>query len=379
MHIAISAHFWGQSTTGSGQYLHRLAETIRRQAQRGHLTLILDAFAAVRAPLPEGVTWHVGRTPFDRLHPDLAKLWFEQVTAPRAAAALRADLFHVPYFAPPLRPTMRTVVTIHDLIPLILPPYRGNPLVRSYTALVARAARRSDHILADSHASRRDILRLLDVAPARVTTVYLAADERFRPQSPSAIAAVRQRYNLPEHFALYLGGFDVRKNVPLLLEALARSRAKWPLVIAGRLPSSDTVFAPDPRRLTAELGLQARVCFIGGIEEEEKPALLGAASLFVFPSAYEGFGLPLLEAMACGIPTLTTTASSLPELAGDAAALVPPNDIGALRDAMNRLMAEPDARATLAARGPAQAAHFSWERCAAETMAVYETVTAHDG
>ncbi|MDQ4075342.1 MAG: glycosyltransferase family 4 protein [Chloroflexota bacterium] len=374
MHVAISAHFWERSTTGSGQYLYRLVEAMRRQEPGLRLTLLADAAAARRAVPSKDVAWEVLRTPFDSWNPNLAKLWFEQVALPRAAATLDADLLHVPYFAPPLRRTLPTIVTVHDLIPMILPAYRGSALVRGYTSLVARAARYSDHILADSDASRRDILRLLAVAPERVTTVYLAADDRFHPQPPDAVAAVQQKFNLPEHFALYLGGFDTRKNVPLLLEALARSQEAWPLVIAGKLPQHHTPFTPDPRRLASELGVERRVHFTGWIEEEEKAPLLAAAALFVFPSRYEGFGLPILEAMACGTATLTTKVSSLPELAGAAAVLVPPDNAQALQEAMDHLMTDEVERATWAARGPTQAAHFSWERCAIETLQIYRSV-----
>jgi glycosyltransferase involved in cell wall biosynthesis len=267
---------------------------------------------------------------------------------------------------------MPIIVTIHDLIPMLLPAYRGSALVRGYTALAARAARRADVILADSDASRRDILRLLRVEPERVRTVYLAADERFRPQPAEAVAAVRRKHALPEHFALYLGGFDVRKNVPRLLKALTQSEGDWPLVLAGKLPERDSAFFPDPRRLVAQWGLGERVRLTGWIEEAEKPALLAAADLFVFPSAYEGFGLPILEAMACATATLTTDVSSLPELAGEAALLVPPNDVHALSQAMSHLMRDESARRALAARGPAQAARFSWATCAAETLESYE-------
>lgn len=372
MHIAISAHFWGQPTTGSGQYLHRLVESFQKHHPSLRLTLIADARAAQRAEPPEGAGWLVAPTPFDGKQPALAKLWFEQVAVPRAAQQVGADLLHVPYFASPLRSTLPVVVTVHDLIPMLLPAYRGNGLVRGYTALVARAARRATRILADSEASRRDILRLLRVAPGRVRTVYLAAEERFRPPPAADVAAVRARLTLPEGFALYLGGFDIRKNVPLLLEAVAASTGRWPLVLAGQLPREDRPFSPDPRPLVARLGLEERVRFTGWVEEAEKPALLGAASLFVFPSAYEGFGLPILEAMACGTATLTTNVSSLPELAGDGAALVPPNDGAALQASLDRLMGDETARAALAARGPAQAARFSWRRCATETLTAYE-------
>lgn len=377
MHIAISAHFWGQTTTGSGQYLHRLVETLSQEYPNLRLTLLAGSSHKAATELilpPDGVAWEVIKTPFDTQNENLAKLWFEQVGVPRRAQKLGADVLHVPYFAPPLRCSLPLVVTIHDLIPMILPAYRGSRLVRAYTSLVAYAARYADYILADSDASRRDILRLLPLLPERVKTVYLAVEESFRPQPADVIAELRQRLNLPDHFALYLGGFDSRKNVAGLLKALAKSQHNWPLVIAGKLPSRDSAFAPDPRRIVQQLGITERVHFTGWIEEEDKAALLAAASLFVFPSIYEGFGLPILEAMACGTATLTSNISSLPELAGDAACLVPPDETNALSKAMDQLMTDDAARATLAARGVAQAKKFSWQRCAAETEAAYQAV-----
>lgn len=369
--VAISAHFWGQETTGSGQYLHRLLEMLRLRHPEIHLTLLFQADAAQKAPLPADIPYRVLTTPFDHRHRQLAKLWFEQVAVPQAAKALGVDLLHIPYFAPPLRATLPVVATVHDLIPMILPAYRGSALVRGYTALAARAAQRTRFILADSEASRQDILRLLKVSPDKVQTVYLAADAHYRPQSNEAIAQVRQKYQLPAEFVLYLGGFDVRKNVPLLLQATAQSQSDWKLVIAGKLPSSDTEFFPHPARIVKELALQERVIFTGWIDEADKPALLAAATLFAFPSAYEGFGLPILEAMACGTATVTTNISSLPELAGDGAALVPPNQITSLRETIDALMANRARRVELAERALPQAARFSWERCADETVLAY--------
>lgn len=371
LHVALSAHFWGQPTTGSGQYLHRLSETIRREHPDIRLTLVADAAAARRAAPPQGMGWHVATTPFDDRSANMAKLWFEQVALPRAARTLNADLLHVPYFAPPLRAAMPTVATIHDLIPLLLPAYRGGRLVQGYMAVVSRAARRCALILADSDASRRDIVAHLDVAAERVRTVYLAADTIFRPQPAATVAALREKLGLPDRFVLYLGGFDSRKGVDTLLRATSQSSGDWPLVIAGKLPASDSSFAPDPRLLAARLGLGERVRFLGWVEESDKPALLSAATLFVFPSRYEGFGLPVLEAMACGTPTVTTTASSLPELAGDGAVLVPPDDPTALAATLDTLMSDAPRQQALAQRGMAQAAQFSWQRCAAESVAAY--------
>ncbi len=371
MHIAISATFWGQATTGSGQYLHRLVTTFQEQHPDLHITLLLPSYAVAQSPLSTTVSHQVISTPFDNRNANLAKVWFEQVGVPRAARKIKADILHVPYFAPPFRAPVPVVATIHDLIPMVLPAYRGSRLVRGYTALVARAARRTPMILADSEASRHDILRLLRVPSERVRTVYLAADKEYRRQSADRVASLRARYHLPKRFVLYLGGFDVRKNVPALIEAAAQSEGEWPLVIAGKLPKVDSAFFPHPERHVKQKNLEHRLQFTGWVEEADKPTLLSAATLFAFPTLYEGFGLPILEAMACGTATVTTNVSSCPELAGNAAWLVPPNDVPALREALDTLMADDSQRATLADQGPARAALFSWERCAAETKASY--------
>jgi glycosyltransferase involved in cell wall biosynthesis len=372
MHVAISAHFWGQETTGSGQYLHRLVAMVRHHHPDIAITLLFQTNAPQSASLPDDISYQVLSTPFDNHNKQLAKVWFEQVAVPRAAKRLGADLLHVPYFAPPLRSSIPVVATVHDLIPMVLPAYRGSALVRGYTAMVARAAQQTTLMLADSEASRQDILTLLKVPPERVRTVYLAADSDYRPQNEAEISRVRHRYNLPEQFVLYLGGFDVRKNVPLLLQAAAQQQGAWKIVIAGKLPKTDSDFFPHPQRIVEQLGIAERVQFTGWIEEGDKPALLGAATLFCFPSAYEGFGLPILEAMACGTATVTSNISSLPELAGDGALLVPPNDVPALREALDTLMANTASRVQLAQRGLVQAARFSWEQCAAETVQAYK-------
>jgi len=314
------------------------------------------------------------------LSENLAKLWFEQVIFPRVCQQDGVDVAHVPYFAPPLRPTTPIVVTIHDLIPLILPAYRGPLLVRLYTHLVAAATRRADAIIADSEASKRDIVRLLGIPDERVQVIYLAVDRRFRPITDKAhLEDVRQKYCLPANYILYLGGFDQRKNLATLLKAFKRLTSDMQLVIAGRLPARDTPFFPDPRRMVREFGLEGRVAFIGWVLEEEKPALYSMAKVFVFPSLYEGFGLPPLEAMACGTPVVASNVSSLPEVVGDAGLLVDPCDAAGLAEAMAALLDDEQLREGLGQKGLEQARRFSWEETARETLKVYRRVIGWKG
>ncbi len=215
----------------------------------------------------------------------------------------------VPYWGAPWWSPCPVVVTVHDLIPLLLPAYRGGALQRLYTWLVTHTAQRARAVLTDSEASKADIVAHLGIPPQRVHAVNLAADPRYRPVTdPEILARVRARYALPPGpFLLYLGGFDVRKNVLRAIEAYARLVTRRqaagadprPLVIAGKLPAEDTPFAPDPRQLVLRLGITDAVHFTNWVDEADKPALYTLAAGTVFISEYEGFGLPVLEAMAC--------------------------------------------------------------------------------
>ena len=404
MRVAINAWFWDSPTTGSGQYTRRLVEHLAAVAPDLEIVLIA----------PEGYWFQVSRFTFHvsrgtqpetwNLKPEtgsLRKVWFEQVAFPRACRYLEADVAHVPYWAPPLRPSIPTVVTIHDLIPLLLREYRRGPLVRLYTALVSKTAQSAALVLTDSEASRRDIVTHLELPKERVRVVCLAADKRYTP-TPSPLTEGSRRGVKPSplpggsrrgvepspliggsrrgvRYVLYLGGFDVRKNV-----ATALGTYRWagpaigeecPLVIAGRLPERDTPFTPDPRRLAREQGVDERfVRFIGFVDEADKPALYRGAVALIFPSRYEGFGLPVLEALACGTPVVGSDAASIPEVVGNAGVLLPPDDAEGMAGALIRLATDADFRAELSRRALAQAARFSWERTARETLAAYQEV-----
>jgi glycosyltransferase involved in cell wall biosynthesis len=383
MRLGINGFFWGQEITGSGQYTRQLVHGLMtipdgpecllfrpksREVEKDTVALggkMQERFLSPPLPLTE----------------NLSKLWFEQISFPRACLGQGVDVAHIPYFASPLQAGSRTVVTIHDLIPLILPAYRGSILVRLYTQLVVAAARRATAIMTDSHSSKKDITELLGIPPDRVHVIHLAAREMFKPVRDSErLNMTRQKYGLQGEYILYLGGFDRRKNLKTLLAAFASMddslRARAHLVIGGHLPQENTPFFPDPRVIVERLGLQGRVSFVGSVPEKEKPALYSGATLFVFPSLYEGFGLPPLEAMACGTAVIASDRSSLPEIGGEGALLVDPDDVHGLARAMTSLMEDERRRRELAAKGLKQAQRFSWQKTVAETMAVYRSVAA---
>ncbi len=318
--IAVNGWFADQWTTGSGQYLAGLARAMPEVGgQHEYLLIAPGGRSPDRAP--DG--WTMVRVPVPRFAGEnLSKVWFEQVSFPRACRNVGAGAALVPYWGGPWWQSCPTAVTVHDIIPLLLPLYRGGFLQRGYTRLVAVTARRAAAVLTDSDASRRDIVERLKIDPARVHAIHLAVDPAYRRvRDEERLAQARARYALPEGpFLLYLGGYDARKNVGRLLQAYARLRRAWPtagspdpahaempaLVLAGRLPAADTPFAPNPRRVTEQLGLQEYVHYAGWVEEADKPALYSLAIAALFPSEYEGFGLPVLEAQACGCPVLTS-------------------------------------------------------------------------
>jgi glycosyltransferase involved in cell wall biosynthesis len=353
LRVALNATFLQRPDTGSGQYLLHLVEQFHKPEY--------DVDAQLVRPTSDS---------------NAEKLRFEQFGFPNAAQSTKADLAHVPYFGSALRPLLPTIVTIHDLIPIVMPAYRGSPRVRAYTQLVSWAAKRADAIIADSESSKRDIVKHLGIAPENIRVIYLAADAAYRPITDTAILdAVREKYKLPDQFVLYLGGFDQRKNVPNLLRALTKvAKGLGPecsFVFAGRLPTTVSRLFPDVQGLVKELELTEHVRFIGEVPEADKPALYTLAGCFAWPSYYEGFGLPVLEAMACGTPVVAGDTSSLPEIVGNAGFLIAPEDLNHLAGAIIACLIDEDLRASFRAKGLARAATFSWQKCARETVEVY--------
>jgi glycosyltransferase involved in cell wall biosynthesis len=294
---------------------------------------------------------------------------WEQFLAPLILRQQRADLFHGTLNVVPLACPVPSVVTIHDLA-FIRFPYTFRSYNRTYLDLATRVSvRRATRILAVSEHTKREVVGLLGVPAERVVVTPNAARVHFHPPAAEALAAFRTRHSLPEQFVLYVGTLEPRKNLTTLLDAyaqIARQSAVPLLVGGGKGWMYDAVFA----RLEA-LGLRDRVHFVGYLDEEELPLWYAAARLFVFPSLYEGFGMPPLEAMACGTPVVTSNSSSLPEVVGDAGLMVAPMDVDALADAIMRLLSDEALHADLRERGLRRAQQFAWHTTAERTRDAY--------
>jgi len=303
--------------------------------------------------------------------PFWTRLWHRAgLPLPARALTGAADVFHATDFLAPPGTPGRLVVTVHDLSFLAHPELAHPALARFLAASVPRSVRRAAHVLADSAHARGEVVARLGVDGARVSVAYGGVDAGLAARAAAADRnAVRARLGLSQPYVLGVGTLEPRKDWPTLMEAFARA-AQGPLAghvlaIAGGRGWRD---API---LAAAAGYGARVRLLGHVPDDALPGLYAAADAFALASRYEGFGLPPLEAMACGVPTAVARAASLPEVVGDAALTVPPGDVAAWADTLVRLVTDAPLRARLAAAGPARAAQFTWQRCAEATEAGY--------
>lgn len=312
----------------------------------------------------------------------LHRLWHRaRLRVPIEALIGRVGLFHEPDFVlPPTLPRTPTVLTVHDLT-FIRDAASALPKLRRYlNRVVPRSVTRATHVLADSMATRNDLIELFQTPAEKITVLYGGVDTRFAPvHDPDKLAAIRARYNIGSGpFILGLGTIQPRKNYGRLIQAfsnllpLERLTSNLRLVIVGGKGwLYDNIFAEVKR-----LGVADRVMFPGFVDDDDLPALYSAAALFAFPSLYEGFGLPVLEAMACGTPVVTSSTSSLVEVGGDAALLVEPTNVDAIADAMRHILEDASLRQQLVKRGFEQARRFTWDEAALQLKEIYQRIGA---
>ncbi len=360
--------------TGSGQYSGALLAALRELSE-------IEMILLSPAPLATAPGAVVVAPPRWLASERVRKVWWEQVGILRAARQVGADVVHIPYFAAPLRQAVPHAVTVHDVIPLLMPAYGGGRAVRAYLRLVSAGARRAAQVIADSECSRRDAIRVLSLAVERVTTIPLAVGADFgAARDEAAIARLRDRYGLHGARVVFnVAGLDVRKNIATLLRAFARVSAAMGddvrLVIGGKAHGNAALY-PDPVPLAHELGIAEHVVFAGAISGAEKIAFYQMADCYVAPSVYEGFGLTPLEAMACGTPVVAADASCTPEVVGDVGLLIAPQDVAGFADAMIRVLTDDALAGRMRQQGLDRARQFSWERTALATRSVYQRALA---
>lgn len=382
MKIGISGIFLKYPSSGLGQLLIHLLKAFEKMGQSNEYILLgspstpWDNVAGTRFPI------QTASVPAFAAHNENAeKVIWELLTGPAIARKVGVDIFHIPYFAPPLILRGPTIVTIADVIQLRSPLYRAGAKKKLYLDLTARVARNASLITTISQHAKQDIVDTLKIPPDRIRVIYPAAGDELAPISdPTVLTEARTRYGLGEHYILYLGGLDQRKNVLQIVRAFAALYRQsddphLQLFIAGDPDKLCGSLFPDPRPVAAELGITSQIIY-RFVEEKDKAAIFSGASLFVFPSLYEGFGLTPLEAMSCGTPVVCSNCTSLPEVVGDAAISLDPHDTRAWVQAMKSVLDDSTLQADLRARGLQRAAQFTWHKTAAETLAVYEEVVA---
>jgi glycosyltransferase involved in cell wall biosynthesis len=357
--------------SGIGQYMVQLAERVAG-LDADHTYTIIHS--------------RKDRTPPHHPAAHLFAVWtpchhrFEQIALPIELRRLRLDVLHSPDFIPPFHGDFKRVITVHDLNFLYYPQFLTADSRRYYSDQIERAVTIANHILTDSHATRLDLIRMLSVPDDKISVVWLAPNAIFRLIDPAALNAARARLQLPDRYILFAGTLEPRKNVAGLLRGYRAlldrcAGASSPdLILAG---SRGWLF-DETRAAIDQLQLSDRVRWIDAPKDEDLVALYNAASVFALPSHYEGFGLTVLEAMACGAPTIISDRGSLPEIAGGASLVIDPDDPSGLADALARVLDDVELQRELRNKGLQRVKEFSWERCTREVVSVYRRVISDE-
>lgn len=356
--VAIDAHTVGRRATGNETYVRQLAGALI-DLKRSDSVVLVDREADLPLDTVPYARRLQRRGAVGRLLGELA----------RPGVRWGADLLHVQYVRPPIC-DVPVVTTVHDISYEHFPEMFTRRTRLRMRATIPWSARHSAAVLTGSRYSQRDLIERYDLPIDRVHVTPYAVGPEFARPADGEIAAVVQRHGLPADYLLYVGNLQPRKNLPRLLDAFVALHARGisvPLVVVGqRAWLSDGIFEAVRRH-----GLARSVTFTGYVAQSDLPAIYAGAHAFAYPSLFEGFGFPVLEALACGTPTLTSSVSSLPEVAGEAAVLVDPRDTEAIAHGLEEVVSNEALREELRVAGPLQASRFSWKRCAMETVNAY--------
>jgi len=368
MKIGIIADSIHELKTGLGTYAYNLIKGLSRF--RKHEYIIIHS---KRGGMPNSI-------PCDDLIVPIPKILFgkeirKMCILPFKIRKLNLDILHETYhFGHFLfSPCKIRITTVFDLSPLIFPGTHLYSRVLMHKILFPFTIRNSEKILTISKSTKQDLIKYLNIPEKKITVTYLATDEKYRLLNQKEISKIRRKYSIDFPFILYVGTLEPRKNIPSLIRAfyqLKKKTSRHKLIIAGKKGwKSEDIF-----ETIEKLNLQKDIIFTGYVPDEDLPALYNAADLFVYPSLYEGFGLPPLEAMACGTPVITSNTSSFPEVVGDAGIMIDPYDVDGLTKAMYEVLTNDGLREDMIKKGLKQTKKFSWEKCAKETLEVYQEV-----
>lgn len=379
IHVGLNAHLLsrqaGYRRGGIHNYIQQLLGHLPAADPSLRVTVFTSQKREGQKNGPDALDWRTSRWSTGR---PWVRIAWEQLVQPWALLRAGVDLLHGLAFVSPLVTTVPAVITVHDLSFLRFPE-RFRPANRFYLSMLSRlSCRRARRVIAVSQATADEVVHLLDVPADRVDVVPHGVEHtRFRPLSSTQVEAFRREKGLPERFVLFVGTLEPRKNLITLVEAFARTQAvqgKAHLMIAG----GQGWYYQEIFKRVEELGLGKAVHWVGYVPDAELPLWYNAATVFVYPSLYEGFGMPLLEAMACGTPVIASATSCFPEVVGQAGLLVSPQDVAGLSDTMERLLADTGWQAELSQQGRKRAATFTWAATAQATVASYRRALGVD-
>lgn len=354
MRIGIDVQSVTGNPSGIGYYTSNLVSNLRRIDLANEYVLLASRFFQGNLATPKRIFW-------------------EQVALPMEIYKKKIDLLHTPGFSPPLARNCKVVVTVHDLIGIRIPENNLSLASRFYwSKYLPKMARNADIIITDSEYSRRDIVELLKVSEEKVKVIYLAAGDEFHPiEDEEKVRNVRVKYGIGrDRYALYVGNIEFRKNLVFLLDIWKKFQFRCKLVIVG----AETKFAKNLSLAIVEKKLSDEVIITGYVPGDDLVSLYNGATLFVCLSLYEGFGLPVLEAMSCGTPVVVSNVSSLPEIVGEAGVKVSPADVEKAGSAIGRVLNDKKLRQELKEKGLLRAKAFSWKKVAEETLQVYRSL-----
>lgn len=369
MRIAVNGQFLNKSNTGIGQYLINTLSVLLNLDTENEYLFYLDEPSSNPSLIKHG-NIRVVPVSLYRRNDLIRKAIWEKYVFPRAVKKDKVDLVWSPYLSISRVEGIRHIMTIHDVVYRVFPQYITNSRWRIYYKLAEKAARRVDEIITVSECSKKDIVKFLGIDEKKIKTIYLGRPAR---QSSSISSTNRSE----SKYIFYIGGFDYRKNVDGLLKAFSILIQYYSkpirLVIAGRLPESSNPLVPDVKKIAHDLGIDKNVEFVGYVEEKDLPGFFQNAELFIFPTLYEGFGLPVLEAMSFGCPVISSQNSSIVEISGGAAKLVNPSNPEKIARAMEEILKNENMRKDMSRKGLKNADRFSWEKCARETLEIFKT------